>query len=335
MPPLVEIPGGVYPIGDDEPITWAIPGESGTTTSHVPRHSVEVATFWIGRFPVTNAEWACFVAAGGYDDERWWDTDDGRRWRRGELANEAAKDNNRQWRQRFQDDAGMFSRMADEGRIPGEGAVERWRHWLTLDDPAFEEALSAHWTPRRQTEPVFWHDARVNGSTQPVVGISWYEARAYGNWMTAQSTLRFRLPQEVEWEAAARGRTGRRHAWGDSFDPLKGNAYETQIRQTTPVGVFVEGDTHEGVSDLCGNVSEWTSSLWGVDEQEPEFRYPYDPTDGRENPEAASNAYRIARGGSWADPQSFARTMSRPREVPVNRSLGVGARMVASVLVSH
>ncbi|MFN8422505.1 MAG: SUMF1/EgtB/PvdO family nonheme iron enzyme [Anaerolineae bacterium] len=50
------------------------------------RHGVTVAPFRIGRFPVTNAEWA--GAAGGYDDERWWATVDARRWRHGELAGE-------------------------------------------------------------------------------------------------------------------------------------------------------------------------------------------------------------------------------------------------------
>ena len=75
MPPLVAIPGGVYPIGDDEPIEW--PG--GITTTHIPRHEVEIAPLEIGRYPVTNAEWECFMEAGGYEEERWWDTEAGRR----------------------------------------------------------------------------------------------------------------------------------------------------------------------------------------------------------------------------------------------------------------
>ena len=75
LPPLVEIRGGAYPIGDDEPIEWSFPGSSGITSAHVPRHEVEIGTFRIARFPVTNAEWACFMAAGGYEDEQWWDTD--------------------------------------------------------------------------------------------------------------------------------------------------------------------------------------------------------------------------------------------------------------------
>jgi iron(II)-dependent oxidoreductase len=37
-----------------------------------PAHVVEVPAFWIGRVPVTNAQWREFVAAGGYDESRWW-----------------------------------------------------------------------------------------------------------------------------------------------------------------------------------------------------------------------------------------------------------------------
>jgi formylglycine-generating enzyme required for sulfatase activity len=55
MPPLVEIPGGTYPIGGDEPIKWEVNGASVETSAHIPRHEVEVAGLRIGRFLVTNA----------------------------------------------------------------------------------------------------------------------------------------------------------------------------------------------------------------------------------------------------------------------------------------
>ena len=50
-----------------------------------PRHDVELAAYAIGRYPVTNAEYACFMAAGGYEDERYW-TEGGRYWLRGEKV---------------------------------------------------------------------------------------------------------------------------------------------------------------------------------------------------------------------------------------------------------
>ncbi|MFM9887298.1 MAG: DUF4062 domain-containing protein, partial [Burkholderiales bacterium] len=72
MPPLVEIPAGRYAIGSDE-------GDDDER----PVHKVELEKFLLGRFPVTNAEYRCFIEAGGYEDEKWWDTEAARRWRRG------------------------------------------------------------------------------------------------------------------------------------------------------------------------------------------------------------------------------------------------------------
>ncbi|MBK8314329.1 MAG: SUMF1/EgtB/PvdO family nonheme iron enzyme [Acidobacteria bacterium] len=63
MPPMVEIPGGKYPIGLN----------NAPYDREEPEHKVELE-FQIGKFPVTNAEYEKFIAAGGYEDEQWWDT---------------------------------------------------------------------------------------------------------------------------------------------------------------------------------------------------------------------------------------------------------------------
>jgi len=335
MPPLVAIPGGTYPIGDDEPITWSVTGLSETSTAHIPRHAVDVGAFEIGRFAVTNAEWARFMAAGGYEDERWWETEDGRRWRRGELANEGAKHNNRLWRQRFKDDANLFEQMEAEGRFSSTEALERWRGWLLLDEAAFEAALDARWEARRETEPAFWREPRLNRPAQPVVGVCWYEARAYCAWLSAQAGIEVRLPTEVEWEAAARGAAGRAYAWGDVFDRTRANTVETRLRRTAPVGVLPLGDTPEGAADLTGNVEAWTISLWGEDDDEPTFTYPYDGHDGRESTAAAPECLRVARGGSWHNDHDDARAAYRVRNLPFIRVNLCGFRLVVSSPISR
>ncbi len=150
------------------------------------------------------------------------------------------------------------------------------------------------WYPAgRQTEPRYWNDDAFNNPAQPVVGICWYEVRAYCAWLSAQTGQFFRLPTEVEWEAAAHGGRNWRYAYGDDFDPANCNTFDTHIRRTTPIGVFPGGDTSEGLVDVTGNVYEWTSSLY-----EP---YPYQFHDGREELEKAGS--RIIRGGSWRFPR--------------------------------
>jgi len=267
------------------------------------------------------------MEAGGYEDEWWWDTEDARAWRRGELTNEAAKYACRVWLKRFLEDPDLFDRMMEEERFAHDEVQERWREWRLLDLVEFEAALDARWQPKRATEPAFWRDEHLNGASQPVVGVCWYEARAYASWQSAQTGMAFRLPTEVEWEAAARGVAGRSFAYGDAFDATIGNTVETHLRRTTPVGVFVEGDTPEGVSDMAGNVAEWTSSAWGGEDDEiPGHGYPYDPGDGREDPNAPPSCPRVARGGAWARDESIARAAYRYCGHPTGTVSQVGFR---------
>jgi len=334
LPPLVDIPGGRYTIGDDEPISADNRGMPIKTTAHMPAHPLAIPAFRIGQFAVTNAEWACFMAAGGYDEERWWDTEDGRRWRRGEMANEAGKANNRHWRRRFLAQAGLFERLDAEGAFANAAAADRWKRWLALDEAAFEAALSDHYRPTQRVEPGFWRDARLNAPSQPVVGLCWYEARAYCAWLAAQTGLGVGLPTEVQWEAALRGARAGAYPWGDAFEPTRANTFETHVRRSTPVGVFPDGDSASGVADGAGNVIEWTNSLWRLDEDldsdDPEFGYPYVPEDGREHVDAPASAARVVRGGSWYDHSPFARASFRYRSVPDLRLNFQGFRLLVS-----
>ncbi|HEV7962621.1 MAG TPA: ergothioneine biosynthesis protein EgtB [Actinoplanes sp.] len=60
----VLVPGGSFTMGTDTE-AWALDNER-------PAHQVQLPAFFIDRAPVTNAQYAGFIAAGGYDDPRWW-----------------------------------------------------------------------------------------------------------------------------------------------------------------------------------------------------------------------------------------------------------------------
>lgn len=115
----------------------------------------------------------------------------------------------------------------------------------------------------------------------PVNEVTWDGARAFAEWRGA------RLPTEVEWEAAARGREGRTYPWGEGEPTPERAVYGRASGETAPVGSHPKGATPAGVHDMAGNVSEWTSTL---------FRpYPY-RRDGREDPTVRGE--RVTRGGA-------------------------------------
>jgi formylglycine-generating enzyme required for sulfatase activity len=182
----------------------------------------------------------------------------------------------------------------------------------------------------------------------PVVQVSWHEALAYCGWLTQKlrewdgmpeplvTLLReegwtITLPSEAEWEKAARGSEDkRRYPWGNDSDSNRANYDDTGIGTTSAVGCFPGGASPCGAEDLSGNVWEWTRSLWGEDWQEPDFDYPYDSEDGREDLEAGDDVRRVVRGGAFYLAEFDVRCACRYRWLPHLRGYYYGFRVVVS-----
>lgn len=169
-------------------------------------------------------------------------------------------------------------------------------------------------------------------AAHPIVHVSWHDANAYCRWLAQLTGKPYRLPNEPEWEKAARGTDGRIYPWGDTWDPECCNTVEGRGREdTTPVQAYPEGASPYGLLDMVGNVWEWTRSLWGRDLRRPDFGYPYDPNDGRENLAAPSTIRRVLRGVSFFNDRRVARCAARYRYSPENHFVSVGFRVVVSI----
>jgi formylglycine-generating enzyme required for sulfatase activity len=161
-----------------------------------------------------------------------------------------------------------------------------------------------------------------------VVEVSWYDTLAYCRWLSDVTRKTYSLPSEAEWEKGARGRDGRIYPWGKQWEARRCNYDKGGRGDTTPVGAYPEGVSPYGMLDMAGNVWEWTRSLWGKHWDNPDFKYPYNPEDGRENLGAPEDRLRVLRGGAFNFVHGAVRCASRDRSAPDCWHGDIGFRVV-------
>jgi formylglycine-generating enzyme required for sulfatase activity len=216
-PETVYIPAGKFCMGRDP--------APGVPAWETPSHAVDLPAYRIGKFPVTNRQFAEYIRQSG---------------------------------------EAVTPEMGWAGQSPDAGCLDR-----------------------------------------PVTGVTWYQAVSYCDWLSRKTGRRYRLPDEAQWEKAARGKAGGLYPWGDAWQEGRCNP---DPNRTTPVDEYPAQSSY-GCFDLVGNAREWTLSLWGEkrSELDPRFAYPW-RDDGRNDPGANPLIRRIYRGGAADDPAGMACT---------------------------
>jgi formylglycine-generating enzyme required for sulfatase activity len=211
-------------------------------------------------------------------------------------------------------------------------------------DVGYGEDAERWWTPNgwqwkqqeRRTQPWGWNDSQDTGANQPVIGVTWYEARACCAWLTEMLAgvlpegYVIRLPTEAEWEAAAAyaaDGTRRPYPWGKEEPTPERAIYDAaQLGAPAPVGCCPAGRAAGGALDLAGNVWEWTLGSYKA---YPQASAEKDFTPGD---------YTVAvRGGPWYNNSSFVRCGARIRFAPddvLSISQG-GFRVLAAPSLAH
>jgi formylglycine-generating enzyme required for sulfatase activity len=203
-----------------------------------PARPVRVDPFWIDEAPVTNREFARFVAATGHRTLA-------------EIAPDPA------------DYPGMPIEMAQ----PGSLVFERTAGPVDLEDFTqwWHFKFGADWR-----HPLGSNSSSDDLLDHPVVHIAYGDAEAYATWAGKS------LPTEAEWEFAARGGLeGVEFAWGDELAPagrMLANYWQgafpfaNQVldgwERTSPIGAYPPNGY--GLFDMIGNVWEWTSDWWSL-----------------------------------------------------------------------
>lgn len=169
----------------------------------------------------------------------------------------------------------------------------------------------------------------------PVGYVSWTDALAYARWLEARlresahtpeplqrllaDGWRVNIPDEAQWEKAARGSEGRIYPWGNQPSREKANYSGSG---TMPVGSHPCPECQYGLHDMSGNVWEWTRS--------PYQPLPFDPSDDRAN--LSEDALWVMRGGSFNDAENNARAAVRGAADPGARRPFIGFRLVITRL---
>jgi formylglycine-generating enzyme required for sulfatase activity len=146
---------------------------------------------------------------------------------------------------------------------------------------------------------------------RPVINVSWEDASAFAQWLSAQTGKHYRLPSEAEWEYAARAGSVTKFTWGDELGVSKETSATwsgalTGKGATEPVGSFAANAF--GLHDVHGNAMEWVQDCFEPD-------YTGAPIDGTSREQCASKQ-RVLRGGSWFDIAFAMRSASRVAEQP-------------------
>ena len=172
-------------------------------------------------------------------------------------------------------------------------------------------------------EPPFWADPMFSHSDKPVVGVTWFDALAYGDWLSQKMGESFRLPTEAEWERAARGGLeGKKYPWGDQ--PPWERAYPGyDLKLGGPERVGLNEPNGFGLYDMSEGVHEWCSDF-------------YDPNYYRISPERnpvgpPSGQRKVSRGGSWRHRIKFSRSAARSSLNPAFKYADYGFRVAMTL----
>ena len=292
LPEFIPLPGGRFWMGSREEEVERLVRETGKDRfkRELPRHQVELDAFALARYPTTNAMYARFMAAGGYDDARWWaEAQEARVWRPDGTVKDRWSDTPRR-QPGYWDDERFSGLNQPVVGLTWYEAVAYCR-WLTA-------ALDDGHVYRLPTEAEWERAARGLDAPPLIPPEDGGEACP---------------PQEGASPPSSGGTGGgaRAYPWGHTWHPNRANTKELALERSTPVGLFPDGASPGGLLDMCGNVWEWCAD-WYDDQTYQRragrvVRNPAGPDGGRQ---------KILRGGSFYADCNVVRCAYRNRSGP-------------------
>lgn len=174
--------------------------------------------------------------------------------------------------------------------------------------------------------------SHFKGDNRPVECVSWLDAVEFCDRLSAHTGKQYRLPTEAEWEYACRGNTQTPFAYGATLtsqlaDYASSYTYASEKNipyrhQTTKVGSFIPNAF--GLYDLHGLVREWCADPWHEN-------YRGAPKNAQAWNKGGKQAWRILRGGSWANKPAHCRSAHRSGYPLNSLNRAIGFRVVMTM----
>jgi len=301
-PGLVLIPGGRTKVGTsaDEVIKMIeenpqLKKNATGFMAEIPEHGVDVDDFYLQVTELTNEQYEVYVKATNARPPLLW----------GESAITTA-------RETFLAEQGEAIKKAREAGEKPPISVK-----FDEDDWWAKNWKDAEWEVGEQLKKL------------PVVYVDYQDARGYAEWAG------LRLPDESEFERAARGKTDRFYPWDAPWETGK-FAATNEIRGRSDiydVGSFPAGATENGIFDLAGNVWEWTSSRFNSYPGWAHKKYTYGKGKNKETIDTIppwNPDWRVVKGGSQQNSRFYARCTTRGGFERYQKASALGFRCAAS-----
>jgi sulfatase modifying factor 1 len=193
--------------------------------------------------------------------------------------------------------------------------------------PVTNEEFKIFLNETRAAPPPFCSDPMFSHPMQPVVGVSWFDAVAYCDWLIARTGKNFHLPTEAERECAARGGyEACLYPWGNE-PPSKRPYAGCDLKTGGPQHVGSNPPNDFGLYDMGEGVHEWCSDYY-----DPAYYHDSPPR----NPQGPPlGQRRSSRGGSWRHRIKFSRCAARSSLPPDFKYADYGFRVALSLVRSR
>ncbi len=222
---MIRVEGGEMTIGA------TIEQENYAETNEYPSHSVNIPTFYIGQFPITQNVWEIVM---GYNKSHFKDLE-----------------------------KHLLSDLEEQSLLTKAGTIYgMWSTFGTLHQSrsvaAIAKVKGREWIKNKIKKYMSSESCEVGH--YPVENITHDQAIEFVRRLSKMTNIRFNLPTEEEWEYAARGGKKSKHyrfAGSDNIDDVAWYRDNSDSR-THPVGEKLPNEL--GIYDMCGNVWEWTAT---------------------------------------------------------------------------